>query len=117
MEKSDISIYAKSDQHYLVLIGEFIRSNRIQQGKTQEELSVAAGVNRSTLIQIEKGNPVNLLSLIQILRALKKLDVLNQMELRPQISPLKLAALEEKQTLRVRRKNNKKSTDLPKSDW
>lgn len=104
METDEISIYAKSDHHYLGLIGEFVRTSRIVQNKTQENLAKHAGVNRSTVVQLEKGKPVSLISLIQLLRALNRLDVLNEMEVKPVISPLKYAAMQIKIRKRVSKK-------------
>ena len=114
MEKSNIDIYAKSDLYYVALIGEFIRRNRMGQDRTQQEIADTAGVNRATLSQLEKGKPVNLLSLIQVLRALKKLDILGTFEMRPELSPLQLAAIEQKQRKRAGRARKK---DKPQSDW
>ena len=115
MEKSDIDIYSKSDLYYLATIGEYIRSNRISQNKTQLELAEDAGINRTTLSQLEKGNPVNILSLVQVLRALKKLHVFQEMEVKPHQSPMQFAALEHKQRLRVKKSNIK--SPKQKSNW
>jgi triacylglycerol esterase/lipase EstA (alpha/beta hydrolase family) len=64
---------------------------------------------------LEKGEPVNLLSLIQVLRSLKRLDVLALMESKTEISPLKLADLEQKQRQRASKKAE--PSTLKKSDW
>lgn len=116
MDKSDIDIYAKSDQFYLEQIGNYIRQQRLDQNRTQSELANSAGLSRSTLVQLESGKRVNLISMVQALRALKKLHVLNEMEYIPAISPLKLAALEQQQRQRA---NGKKAAlpEKPKSDW
>lgn len=115
MEKSDINIYSKSDLYYLATIGEYIRSNRLSQNKTQLELAEVAGINRTTLSQLEKGKPVNILSLVQVLRALKKLHVFQEMEAKPQISPMQLAAAEQGQRYRVKKDKNK--SPKKSSDW
>ncbi len=115
MEKSDINIYSKSDLYYITMIGDYIKSARLAQNKTQTNLALEAGINRTTLIQLEKGKPVNVLSLIQVLRALKKLHILNELKPIPQISPLKLAAIEQKQ--RQRAGKQQKNVSKPKSTW
>jgi transcriptional regulator with XRE-family HTH domain len=118
MEKYDITVYSKNDLYYVNVIGDFIRSNRLRQNKTQQQLASDAGVNRSTLVQLEKGKPVNLLSLIQILRALKQLHVLNALEVKPEISPLLVAAAEQKKRIRVSTKMAKAPKQTKrKSDW
>lgn len=115
MEKTDIDIYAKSDLFYLTQIGEFVRSHRLNQNKTQQELAEAAGVNRTTLVKLEKGKSVNLLSLIQVLRSLKKLQLFQEMEVKPQLSPIQLAEIEQKQRQRAGRR--KETPGKTKSDW
>ena len=116
MDKLDINTYSKSDKFYIEQIGNYIRNHRLDQNRTQTELAKSAGLSRSTLVQLESGKRVNLISLVQALRALKKLHVLNEMEYTPQVSPLKLAALEKKQRQRAREKNIP-SPAKPKSDW
>ncbi|RYE57784.1 MAG: XRE family transcriptional regulator [Sphingobacteriales bacterium] len=116
MDKSDINIYSKSDKFYIEQIGNYIRNHRLDQNRTQSELAESAGLSRSTLVQLESGKRVNLISMVQALRALKKLHVLNEMEYIPQVSPLKLAALEQQQRQRARGKKTE-TPDKPKSDW
>ena len=117
MEISDIFSYARSDAFYLELIGAFIRQTRIEQQQTQMQLAEAAGVNRTTLVNLEKGKAANLLSFIQVLRALKRLDVLQALEIQPKISPLRVAEMEQSQPRRVRATTAGKATGKPKSDW
>lgn len=115
MKNSDIHIYSKSDLHYIDIIGKYVRTSRLSQNKTQQELAADAGINRTTLSQLEKGKPVNLLSLVQVLRALKKLHVFREMEVKPQLSPMQLAEIEHKQWQRARPVKVKKQK--PQSDW
>jgi len=116
MDKSDINIYAKSDKFYIEQIGNYIRNHRLDQNRTQTELAESAGLSRSTLVQLETGKRVNLISLVQALRALKKLHVLNELQYIPQVSPLKLAEIEQQQRQRAREKKIA-APDKPKSDW
>jgi len=115
MEKPSITDAANSDRNIIEQIGGFIRDARLSQNKTQQELATAAGINRTTLSQLEKGESVNLLSLIQVLRSLKRLDVLKLMEPKLEISPLKLAELEQKQRQRASKKSDR--PEPQKSDW
>lgn len=117
MEKANIQVYSKSDLQYIKQIGDFIKKTRLAQKRTQQELADDAGVNRGTLVQIEKGNPVGLLTFIQLLRALKKLELLGHFEYREELSPLKMAALQEKKPSRVRNRNIPHKVVRPRSDW
>ncbi len=115
MEHTNINIYGKSDLQYIKEIGNFVRASRIEQNKTQDQLATEAGVNRATVSQLEKGQSVNLLSLIHLLRALKLLDVFLRMDTKPQISPLQAAALEQKTRKRAGR--NTLKSNRPLTDW
>lgn len=116
MEKVTKHWYAMSDPAILEVLGNFIQQTRLQQNKTQQQVAVAAGINRSTMVQIENGGGGTLLSFIQILRALEQLQVLQIFEINQQISPLQLAKIDQKKRQRA---SNKKSTviEKPKSDW
>lgn len=107
--------YAMSDPAAIEVLGAFIRKTRLMQNRTQQEVSEAAGINRSTLVQLEKGNGGTMLSFIQILRALRQLQLLEIFEVKQELSPLQLAEIEKKKRQRARSKqfqNNK-----PKSTW
>ena len=103
-----------SDRAVIERIGTFIKKERLTQNKTQAQIAKHAGINRWTVVQAEKGKPVNLISLVQILRALNRLDVFSNFKIEKQISPWALAKAEKQQRLRARNKNN---DDTNESDW
>ena len=74
MENGNILSHELSDRQILVKLGVFIKTTRLQQNKTQQQMAEIAGVNRSTIVQIENGSGSTMLSLIQVLRALDQLD-------------------------------------------
>jgi transcriptional regulator with XRE-family HTH domain len=103
-----------SDMAIVETIGAYIKHHRLEQNKTQAALAIAAGINRWTLSQIEKGEAITMLSLIQILRALNKLHSFEIFHVAQEISPLELAKLEQKKRHRAR---SKASANKPQSDW
>lgn len=113
MEKSDI--YGLSDTAIIGIMGTFIKHHRLEQNKTQSQLAWEAGINRSTLVEFEKGNGANLMTLIQLLRALKLLQVLKQFEVQLQLSPIQVAEME--QNKRKRASKTTKINNKPTSDW
>ena len=115
MEKVSIDWYAMTDKGVLNLIGQFIQETRLQQNKTQQQVADSAGINRSTVGQIEKGNGGTLLSLLQILRVLEQLPALQSFEKEQKISPLQLAKLEQQKRQRAR--NSDTSTNPSKVNW
>ena len=88
--------WASMSDHALAMqIGAFVRHHRLQQNKSQEELSRAAGISRSTLSLLEKGETVTLATLLQTLRALDQLQVMEAFLVpAPVVSPLLLARME-----------------------
>jgi DNA-binding XRE family transcriptional regulator len=88
--------YAMSDPAILREVGQKIRAFRLQKNLTQEEMAQKIGLNRATIRGIEKGRPSSLLTFIQILRILEKLDLLNDITASPAISPIQMAKLQTK---------------------
>lgn len=115
MGKANIDFASMSDGAIVAHIGNFIKHTRTQQNKTQAQLAEIAGLNRWTLSQIENGESITLSSLIQILRALDCLHILDGFSFSEEISPLEYAKLKKSQTTkRVRSKtsDNKSKEDL-----
>lgn len=97
-------------------IGKFVRHHRIEQNKTQDALATAAGISRSTLSLLERGEPVTVSTLIQVLRILDQLSVLNGFEVSETISPLALAKLQKEKRQRARGKAGK-DKNLENKNW
>lgn len=116
MENSVKDWYAMSDKAILEVIGQFIKDNRLNQNKTQQQLAVVSDISRSTLVKMENGEGGNLESFIRVMRILEQLHVFRYFEVKKQISPLELAKIEQSKRKRASRKleiNNPKN----ESDW
>lgn len=114
-EITDKKWKAMSDTALIGTIGSFIKQQRLAQNITQLQLSKAAGINRDTLSLFENGVSGNLLTFVQILRALKLLHLLQVFQVNQQVSPIQLAKLEKKGRVRARNKESKEKKS--KSDW
>jgi transcriptional regulator with XRE-family HTH domain len=95
-----------SDKVLAKHIGAFINYHRMDQNKTQEVLANAAGISRSTLSLLERGGTVTLTTLIQTLRALDQLHVMEVFSVKQTISPLALAKIEKEKRQRARGNKN-----------
>ena len=115
MENFNINWSELSDIAVLEQIGRFVQQSRLQQNKSQQQVADAAGVNRSTLSQIENGKGGTLISLIQILRILGQLSFVKAFQVEDRPSPMYLATLEMKKRKRARNKQGPKPYELP--DW
>ena len=103
-----------SDQALSAHIGAFVKHHRLEQNKTQDILSHEAGISRSTLSLLERGETVTLATLIQVLRVLDQLQVMEAFDIQQRISPLALAKAE--QGKRKRARNSRPDHSEP-SDW
>lgn len=98
-------------------IGRFIKHTRLSKNKTQEQLATDSGLNRWTISQIENGESVTLTSLIQLLRALDVLYVLDHFEVNEAISPLAYAKLKKEQRKRASGNKNKTTKNEADLGW
>lgn len=116
MGNTHIDLVQMPDVAIVQYIGDYVKHMRMQQNKTQSQLAEVAGLNRWTISQIENGESITLKSLIQILRSLDSLYVLNEFEITEEISPLEYAKLKKKHKERVRNKRTNTS-DKDELGW
>lgn len=100
-----------SDNAILEQLGSFIKAVRLGQNRSQSEVAEAAGISRSTLSLLERGEGVNLATLIQVLRVLDRLNALDGFQIEETVSPLELA----KQKREQRQRASRSTKDDP--DW
>jgi len=86
---------AMSDKVLAEQIAAFVKHHRMEQNKTQDVLAHAAGISRSTLSLLERGETVTLATLIQVLRVLDQLHIMEVFSIQQTVSPLALAKLEQ----------------------
>ncbi|MCF8275502.1 MAG: helix-turn-helix transcriptional regulator [Flavobacteriales bacterium] len=93
-----------------------LRQLRLNQNITQEQLAERSGLGRATISRIEKGQAISLLTLVQLLRALNRLDLLETFQqVTPEISPLQL--LKEQKPQRYRASGKRHTSDKGTSEW
>jgi len=120
---NDISVItwpSLSDDAIMRHIGSYVRHHRMKQQHTQDDLATAAGISRSTLSLLERGETVTLATLIQVLRVLDQLQVMDAFEIREYLSPLALARAQKAKQKRVRGSAGKlpQVNDEPETtDW
>ena len=115
-DKSFRDWHSMSDKALAEYIGAFVRHHRMEQNKTQDELSAAAGISRSTLSLLERGETVTTTTLIQVLRVLDQLSVLLAFEVTASFSPLALAKQQKEKRQRARNKSGKDKNSAA-TDW
>lgn len=95
-------IYALTDNAILHQIGQKMKEERLAQNISQRKLAEMSGMSNFSISQMESGHNTSLLSLIMVLRALNRLDVLNELFQEPTISPMALSEAMRKQHQRQR---------------
>ena len=115
-DMSYVNWISMSDKALTELIGNFVKQHRLNQNKTQDEVSVAAGISRSTLSLLERGEKVSLSTVIQVLRTLDLLYVMDVFQVKNEISPIEYAKLQKKKKKRARNKMDDKTTNN-ESKW
>lgn len=96
-DNSSIKWEAMSDKSLMKTIGNFIKSHRLNQNKSQDQVATAAGISRSTLSLMERGEKVRIDSIIQVLRVLDLLYIMDVFKVQDQISPIEYAKQKKKQ--------------------
>ncbi len=108
--------YSESDDSILRQLGLYVQGIRLEQNKSQQEVAAAAGLNRSTISQLEKGAGGTLSTFVRVLRVLNRLEQLAQFTPITPVSPLLLAKMEQKKRKRARSKGGL-SDDQLSSAW
>lgn len=113
-EKSYTSWQEMSDKSLMEVIGTFIQSNRLAQNKSQDQVAETAGISRSTLSLLERGEKVRIDSFIQVLRVLDLLYIMDVFKVEDQISPLEYAKLKKQKRKQAspKKTNNTNKEDL-----
>lgn len=115
MEFSATDLKKMTDDMVIKAIGEYIRSVRLDKNLTQAHLAERAGVHRTTIRDLELGKRSTLITLIQVLRSLDRLETLKNFKVSKELSPLQLAKLEMSE--RKRASSPKETEKKSKSDW
>lgn len=117
MGNTNINFVQMSDAAIVAQLGAFVKHKRVEQQKTQAALAEMAGLNRWTIGQIENGESITLMSLIQVLRALDCLYVLETFQFTEEISPLEYAKMKRKQQKKRVRKTSGDTPDKDDLGW
>tara|TARA_R110002096_G_scaffold135456_2_gene287435 strand:- start:380132 stop:380485 length:354 start_codon:yes stop_codon:yes gene_type:complete len=109
-DKSYHKIAFLSDKALLSKIGEFVKHHRLQQNRSQSDVAKSASLSRSTLSLLERGEKINLSSLLQVLRVLDLLHIMEIFEIEEEISPIEYAKIQKKKRQRSRHSGNEDDT-------
>ena len=104
-------IYALPDPVILAQIGRKLKEARIEQNISQKSLADSSGLSTFSISQIENGHNTSLLSLIMVLRALNRLDVLEGLFREKPVSPVALSKYMKRNPQRKRAYNMNRTAE------
>ena len=108
-DNSYINWTSMSDKALGEIIGDFVKHNRLNQNRSQSNIATSAGISRSTLSLLERGEKISLGSLIKVLRVLDLLHIMDVFKIDNVISPIEYARLQKNK--RKRASNMKENTN------
>lgn len=113
------NIYMLTDIEICDRIGVKIKTVRLKQNMSQDELADKSGVSISTIKRMEDGEVKTLESLIRILRTLGKLDIFIPLVEEEQLSPNEYYELTNKANKHKRKRASKgyKIENKEESEW
>lgn len=111
-----MDVYFVSDSALLSLMGETVKKRRISARLTQSQVAERAHVALSAVGNIERGKSCALSTLVQVLRTLNALDLLEPFYREEPISPRAIAQYEKNHPAR-QRVRNKNTEIIPESEW
>jgi putative transcriptional regulator len=106
-----------TDNAVLEELGERISRTRLERNITQAELGEQAGLGVATIQRLERGDPVSLITLIRVLRALGLLTSLDQAVHEPLPSPLEQLKLRGARRQRARQSHSAARAPDDQQPW
>ena len=104
----NIFTYSMSDKAILSQLGAQLKQMRLNKNITQQQMSKIAGLSRSAISAMENDGNGSMISFVQMLRALEKLEILNNFITEAPVSPIQIAKLHGKQRQRASMKRQKR---------
>lgn len=103
-----------SEDAVLAELGHRLERHRVERNRTQAELAEEAGIGRATLQRIERGDSVQMTSLVKLMRALDLLGALDAAV--PESIAFPIAELERQQRRSRRRARGRHGGPTPPED-
>ena len=121
MATSNINWKGLKDDKVVQLLGKELRRMRLSSNISQAEVAQRAGLDRTTVVKLEAGRAATMLTVVQVLRALDRLDVLDGFHEEPQLTPYQVVEQQEKYLAKQRKRASRKQPTIvppkPKSTW
>ena len=121
MSTSNINWKGLKDTQVVERLGAELRRMRLERNLSQAEVARRAGLDRTTVVKLEAGRAATLVTVVQVLRAMDHLELLDAFHAEPQPTPYMLVEAQAKYLKKVRKRASRKKAVVvppkPKSTW
>ncbi|MBK8582870.1 MAG: helix-turn-helix domain-containing protein [Flavobacteriales bacterium] len=121
MPETNINWILLKDEKVVEQLGKELRRMRLSKNMSQADVAKNAGLDRTTVVKLEAGRSATLLTVVQILRAMDRLDVLDGFHEEPQLTPYQVVEQQEKYLAKQRKRASPIKYTIvppkPKSTW
>ena len=121
MATSSINWKGLKDTQVVERLGAELRRMRLERNLSQAEVAQRAGLDRTTVVQLEAGRAATMLTVVQVLRAMDRLELLDAFHQEPQPTPYMVVEAQAKYLKQQRKRASRKSAVVvppkPKSTW
>lgn len=121
MPTSNINWKLLKDEKVVEQLGKELRRMRLERNLSQAEVAERAGLDRTTIVKLEAGRAATLMTVVQVLRAMDKLEVLDSFHEEAQLTPYQLVEQQAKYFTKQRKRASRKKPVIvppkPKSTW
>jgi transcriptional regulator with XRE-family HTH domain len=121
MATSNINWQGLSDTQVVEQLGAELRRMRLERNLSQAEVATRAGLDRTTVVKLEAGRAATLLTVVQVLRAMGRLEVLDTFHEEPRLTPMMALEQEAKYLAKQRKRASRRKPTIvppkPRSTW
>ena len=121
MSTNNINWKILNDEKVLEQLGKELRRMRLERNLSQAKVAERAGLDRTTVVKLEAGRAATLLTVVQVLRAIGKLELLDVFHEVPQPTPYMLVEAQAEYLKKQRKRAGPQSSGIvppkPKSTW
>ena len=121
MPASNINWKLLKDEKVVEQLGKELRRMRLERNLSQAEVATRAGLDRTTIVKLEAGRAATLLTVVQVLRAMDRLEVLDGFHEEPQLTPYQVVEQQERYSAKQRKRASRSTATIvppkPKSTW
>lgn len=118
---STINWNGLTDTNAVARLGQEIKRMRLERNLSQSDIATHTGLDRSTVQRLEGGRAATLLTVVQVLRALDHLDLLDPWVQERKATPMMLLEQEEAYQRQKRKRAGRQRPPIappkPKSKW